>query len=121
MQRGLLSKAKVCQLEDSVSFCSGVQQVLRLEKEAGGDNNDGKIGLKLHQFVSFISAHLDVSVRNVHVVEILDGRANVPHNLRCLWEEKRKTQSLKPEAIPVSHTTNCEGAWLIFSLCHVVM
>ncbi len=50
-----------------------------------------------------MSLHLDVSVRDVYVVEKVNGRADVPHNLRSLWEEKRKTHSLKPEAIPVSH------------------
>lgn len=32
--------------------------------------------------------HLDVSVRNVDVVEEADGRADVPHDLRRLWEEE---------------------------------
>lgn len=35
-------------------------------------------------------AHLDVSVRYVDVVEEADGRADVPHDLRCLWEEERR-------------------------------
>lgn len=34
-----------------------------------------------------IFLHLDVSVCDVNVVEILNGRADVPHNLRSLWEE----------------------------------
>lgn len=37
-----------------------------------------------------ISAHLDVSVRDVNVMEKMDGCANVPHDLGCLWEEERK-------------------------------
>lgn len=43
--------------------------------------------------VILISEHLDVSVGDVDGVEKVNGRADVPHNLRCLWEEKRKTQS----------------------------
>lgn len=54
-------------------------------------------------FMILIFPHLDVSVGDVDAVEIVDGRADVPHDLRSLWEEKRKTHSLKPEAIPVSH------------------
>ena len=40
-----------------------------------------------------VSLNLDVSVRNVDVVEKVNGRADVPHYLRSLWEEKRKTLS----------------------------
>lgn len=39
--------------------------------------------------LNFISAYLDVSVRDINVVEKIDGRADVPHNLWCLWEEKQ--------------------------------
>lgn len=31
--------------------------------------------------LNFISAYLDVSVRDINVVEKIDGRADVPHNL----------------------------------------
>lgn len=45
------------------------------------------------------AAHLDVSVRYVDVVEEADGRADVPHDLRRLWEgrEEEKRDSLKTE------------------------
>lgn len=51
---------------------------------------------------SLVFPHLDVSVRYVDVVEEADGRADVPHDLRRLWEEQKeeKEQSLKPEAAP---------------------
>lgn len=35
------------------------------------------------------SRHLDVSVGDVDAVEVVDGRADVPHDLRSLWEGKR--------------------------------
>lgn len=54
--------------------------------------------------VTTIFSHLDVSVGDVHVVEKFNGCADVPHNLRCLWEQNRQTESLKPEAVPVSHS-----------------
>lgn len=37
-----------------------------------------------------ICVYLDVSVSDVNVVEELDGCANVPHDLKCLWEETIK-------------------------------
>ena len=63
-----------------------------------------------------VSLNLDVSVRNVDVVEKVNGRADVPHYLRSLWEEKRKTHSLKPEAVPVSHNKR-----FFFFLQHVCL
>ena len=69
-----------------------------------------------------VSLNLDVSVRNVDVVEKVNGRADVPHYLRSLWEEKRKTHSLKPEAVPVSHN---KRFFFFFSnmcvLCHTFL
>lgn len=56
--------------------------------------------------ISF-SVHLDVSVRDIDVVEIVDGRADLPHNLGGLWKEKRRKNSLKPEANPASHNKKC--------------
>lgn len=35
------------------------------------------------------SPHLDVPVRYVDVVEEADGRADVPHDLGRLWEERK--------------------------------
>lgn len=37
-----------------------------------------------------ISVYLDVSVSDVNVVEKLDGCADVPHDLKRLWEETIK-------------------------------
>lgn len=39
------------------------------------------------------SLHLDVSVGDVEAVEVVGGRADVPHDLRSLWEGRRKTMS----------------------------
>lgn len=38
----------------------------------------------------WISMYLNVPVCDVNVVEKLDGRADVPHDLKCLWEETIK-------------------------------
>lgn len=39
------------------------------------------------------SLYLDVSVGDVDAVEVVDGRADVPHDLRGLWGGGEKTQS----------------------------
>lgn len=43
--------------------------------------------------VTSSSLHLDVSVGDVEAVEVVGGRADVPHDLRSLWEGRRKTMS----------------------------
>lgn len=40
-----------------------------------------------------LAAHLDVPVRDVDVVQEADGRADVPHDLRRLWEEQREGEA----------------------------
>lgn len=42
---------------------------------------------------SLVFPHLDVSVRYVDVVEEADGRADVPHDLRRLWEEQKRRRN----------------------------
>lgn len=64
---------------------------------------------RLHELRA-TSRHLDVPVGDVDAVEVVDGRADVPHDLRRLWEGKRgkkntvsnRQQSQKPGERPAT-------------------
>lgn len=109
VQWGLLSKAKVCQLQSGIALSGGVKKVFWL-CDTKTYKSKGRIFQGVH---SFLHSYLNISVSDVHAVQVFNSWANVMHDLWHFWWTNMKTNMVRKER--KTKSVVCE--WWPTSLC----